>query len=197
MDKSDIIQKLMQQLEEYNHNISEDNIKEYKVNDEEIATLLSLQQYMNEELLDNSGKKLKLTEGVLEYYKVYSDKLYFNLYGDVCMLPIKDIIVENTERAPGALSIKYGVITIGITSGGNAVALDLNKLTNGEPRVLYMDHSIFNSDIVYYPGLEMKSEALSYKVIDELATEVSSTFWGFMELMSNKEIKDIEELYNC
>ncbi len=197
MYKNDIIQKIVQQIEEYNHNISQNDIEEYKVSDEEIATLQGLQQYMDEEILDNNGNKLELPASILDYYRDYSDKLHFNLYGDVWMLPIKDIIVENIERAPGALSIKYGVITIGVTTGGNAVSLDLNNITNGEPRILYMDHSIFNSNVVYYPGLEMKSEPLSYKVIDELSTEVSSTFWSFLEMMSNKEIEDIELLYNC
>jgi len=48
--------------------------------------------------------------------------------------------MTNSNLSQGAYLIKYGLITIATTISGNSICLDLNKVVNGEPRVVYANN---------------------------------------------------------
>ncbi len=76
---------------------------------------------------------------VLDFYKEYQPMevpmfpCYLNL------LNIDGIVDENTCGEPGMHLAKYGVITIGVTVGGNVVCIDTNDVSNADPKVLLFD----------------------------------------------------------
>lgn len=176
------------------------------VPDEELSVLTNLFDtysylshfYSEDELIDL--KNYFIPEKVIDFYKYFSPKNNVTLYGDVRLLSLKDIKLENTELVPGALLVKYGLLTVATTLGGSAICMDLNKLTNNEPRVIIADHSIFNNRCIRVfeadpisRTAEIKRYYLSYEVIDRYCPQISETFSGFLENLSNKVFDDIED----
>ncbi len=199
--KNKIILEIEKQIDEFGHRIPQNQIDSYKNNRDKISVIQELYTSIKdktavyEERELDLLEKLQIPESIIEFYTIYSEKLYFNLYGDIWFLPIEELVIENTVRAPGAFTVKYGVVTIGVTTGGNAIAIDLNKITDGQPRVLLVDHSIINSKEVFCPGIELRTKPLSYSVIDEFSKEICETFWGFLEMLKERVFDDIEDLF--
>lgn len=131
---------------------------------------------------------------VTDFYKEFSTVDGIDLGGDVIFLSIKDIKRENSELTPGALLIKYGLLTIASTTGGNAICLDLNIINDEEPRIVIADKTIFTYKkiIIFRNGIMIK-ETLSYEVIKKYVVEINSTFTGFLKMLINEEIDDVEE----
>jgi hypothetical protein len=101
---------------------------------------------------------------------------------------------ENSQMAPGALLIKYGIITFAVTSGGNAVCMDLNMVNSRGPRIIFADHSIFYDKKIkiYKPKREIYE--LSYKVITDYAPQVAESFYDLLNKIAEKEFDDIEKI---
>ena len=131
---------------------------------------------------------------VVDFYQGFRPISSIDLGADVILLSLEEIKVENTELAPGALLIKYGLLTIASTTGGNAICLDLNRITNEEPRIVIADSTIFSSQqvTIFKEGI-MINEELSYEVIQKYVIEINKTFTGFLEMIINDEINDIED----
>ncbi len=145
---------------------------------------------------------------VLEFYKEYQpmDIPMFPCYLE--LLNIDGIVDENTCGEPGMHLAKYGVITIGVTVGGNVVCIDTNDVSNADPKVLIFDSNFCyyddEKDIVrigYIPSsakhlfdLSKPQEAtiLSYENITKCAHVLSESFVDFLEKLSCNYYEDIE-----
>lgn len=68
---------------------------------------------------------------------------------------IEQIKYENFELTPGALLIKYGLITIATTTGGNVICLDLNIINNEEPRVVIAGKTIFTDKKLLFSTMKL------------------------------------------
>lgn len=146
---------------------------------------------------------------VLDFYREYQPEEvpmlpnYFNL------LNIEGIVEENTCGEPGMHLAKYGVITIGVTVGGNVVCIDTNDVSDAGPKVL-----LFDSNFCYYDDEEdiirigyipssakhlfdlsdsQKATTLSYENIQKCGHVLSDSFIDFMEKLSCNYFEDIEE----
>lgn len=85
-------------------------------------------------------------------------------------------------------------MTIASTTGGHAICLDLNTISDEEPRIVIADKKIFtDKKITVFKNGVMVKDGLSYEVIKKHVIQVNSTFSGFLEMLINKEIDDIEE----
>jgi hypothetical protein len=170
-----------------------------KPSEKELEVLTNLYQtyshsssVYNEEELETL-KSYTLPEKVVEFYKEFSPSVGIFLDCGVTLLSLEDIKRENSEFAPGAYIVKYGVVTIATTTGGNAICIDLNALTDGEPGVLIADQSILNSNyITVFPNGVIQEYELSYEVIRKFAPEISNTFTGFLKMLANREVDDVE-----
>ncbi len=143
---------------------------------------------------------------VLEFYREYQPKEVPMLPNYLSLLNIDGIVEENTCAEPGMHLAKYGVITIGVTVGGNVVCIDTN---DGGLKVL-----LFDSNFCYYDEEEdivrighipssakhlfdlsnpQKATTLSYENIQKCGHVLSESFMDFMEKLSNNYYEDIEE----
>lgn len=124
-------------------------------------------------------KRYRVPDSIADFYMYFLPRVCFDFEAGFRFLSIKDIKRECSEYAPSAFLIRYGVITIGTTIGGNAICIDLNKLHYDEPRVIIADHSIFSDKTisVFHPAHE--NFELSHEIIDKFCPEVSSTFFLF------------------
>lgn len=148
--------------------------------------------YDEDELTNLSN--YNVPEIVIDFYKKFSTLDGIDFGGDVNFLSLKGIKHENSELTPGALLIKYGLLTIATTTGGNVICLDLNSINDEEPRVVIADRTIFaDKKIIVFKDGTMIKENLSYKVIKKYVVEINSTFTGFLEMLINEEIDDVEE----
>ncbi len=125
------------------------------------------------------------------------------LKGMVNLLSLKAIKEENSSLSPGAYLIKFGLVTFATTVGGNCICMDLNKINNREPRIVYADHTWFSFDeenrrvefSLYPKEIPENDQILSLDVIKKYLPEICETFSGFLVKVANEEFEDIEEYY--
>lgn len=115
---------------------------------------------------------------------------------------------ENTCAEPGMHLAKYGVITIGVTVGGNVVCIDTNGV-NTDPKVLLFDSNFCyyddEDDIVRIGHIPSSAKhlfdlsnsqgptTLSYENILKCGHVLSESFTDFIEKLSSNYFEDIEE----
>lgn len=170
-------------------------------NDEELEVLTDLFktyskincEYYEEEL--SNLKLYKVPEIVIKFYSEFSVIECTDLGGDILFLSLEEIVKENTELVPGAILIRYGYLTIASTTGGNAICLDLNNISLDGPRIIIADKSIFcNKDnIIIFKNGELIEEKISHEVINKYAVEINKSFLGFIDMIANKNIIDVED----
>lgn len=165
------------------------------------ATEEQMQQL--QDLMGDNAKK------VLEFYREYQPEEVPMLPNYLSLLNIDGIVEENTCAEPGMHLAKYGVITIGVTVGGNVVCIDTNDVSNAGPKVLLFDSNFCyydnEDDIVrigYIPSSakhlfslsdSQKATTLSYENIQKCGHVLSVSFMDFMEKLSCNYFEDIEE----
>lgn len=146
---------------------------------------------------------------VLEFYREYQPEEVPMLPNYLNLLNIEGIVEENTCGEPGMHLAKYGVITIGVTVGGNVVCIDTNDVSEAGPKVLLFDSNFCyyddEDDIVrigYIPSSAkhlfdlsdpQKINTLSYENIKKCGHVLSESFMDFMEKLSCNYFEDIEE----
>ena len=140
-------------------------------------------------------KNYSLSPEVISFYKKIHPTDGINLGADVGLCGSYTLKRENTECAPGAYLIKYGVFTFASTTGGNAICMDLHIKTNGEPRIIIVDHSVFSNEEIMLLNKDgtVTFEKLSYAVIYKYTVEISSTFLDFLDMLKNNKIDNIEQ----
>lgn len=123
----------------------------------------------------------------------------------VSLLNIEKIIAENAVE-PGEFLAEYGVYVIAVTAGGNAVCVDTNNMTDGDPSVLIADSGFcaYNDslgcvEITVAPD-EVLDELdddeilpLNYENIVRCLPQIEESFTEFMSKLSVNEYDDIEE----
>lgn len=170
-------------------------------------TYVSWSSYYQEFEL-NYLKNVTVPEVIINFYRNFEPKRLPILNGGINLLGLNAIKEENSSAAPGMYLIKYGVITFATTIGGNAICLDLNETSGGEPRVIICDYTFcsHNEDlsgveIVNVPdAVSQRYDAdepimLSYELIKECLPEVCKTFSGFLRNIAKKVYNNIEEEY--
>lgn len=163
-------------------------------------------------------KNYEVPEKVVQFYKEYNPIGNPMLFGGVNLFDLNTIKEYNSTAFPDAYLIKYGVIVIGNTIGGNLICLDLNRKTNDEPRIIGIDHTIiYCSDEHNKPEVVARElseediklleegvikdedliEWLSYETLVKYTPEISKTFTEFLLDLSNEDSKleDIESEY--
>lgn len=149
-------------------------------------------------------KDYELPESVLNFYRDYEPNELPCLEGGIYLLNLEGIKDENSNSSPGAYLIKYGLVTIAITIGGNAICLDLNWIANGEPRVVYADNSWFSFndeerkvEFSFYPfDIEEEDEFLTHSIIKKYLPQISQSFHGFLEMLSSESEWEAEDYYD-
>lgn len=176
--------------------ITKPDVKELDVFTNPFSTI-SWENEVYEQSELNGLMNFHIPKKVIDFYNLFSPVDTLDIGADVNLLSLEGIKRENTKLTPGALLIKYGVITIASTTGGNAICIDLNQIHEDEPRIIIVDHSIFtDKEIVVFQNGIIEKVQLSYAVINKYAPEVSSTFSDFFEKLLKEEIDDIEEFLN-
>ena len=146
---------------------------------------------------------------VLEFYKEYQPVEVPMLPNYLSLLNIDGIVKENICAEPGMHLAKYGVITIGVTVGGNVVCIDTNDVSEAGSKILLFDSNFCYYDdeddiarIGYIPSsvehlfdlaYDQKDPVLSYENIQKCGHVLSESFMDFMEKLSNNYFEDIEE----
>ena len=70
----------------------------------------------------------------------------------------------------------------------------MNTTNEEEPSVIIADRTIFtDKKITVFKNGTMIKEDLSYEVIRKYVVEINKTFTGFLEMLINEEIDDVEE----
>lgn len=172
--------------------------------------------YEEEELI--CLKNYKVPKKVVQFYEENNPKGNLMLSNGVNLFDLNTIKEYNSTAFPDAYLIKYGVMVIGNTVGGNLICLDLNCLTNDEPRVIGIDHTIiYCSDEKNKPEVVARTlseeeiklleeglikdedliEWLSYETLVKYTPEISKTFTEFLFVLSdeNSRNEDIEGKY--
>jgi len=144
---------------------------------------------------------------IIDFYREYQPNNLPMLDSYVRLLGIDAIMLENTNGEPGKYLAEYGVYVFAVTVGGNVLCIDTNDYTeDGDASVLIADSS-FCSYNQYHNCVEigivpkeLRSEMLgqgviklNYQNIKKCLTSIESSFYVFMEKLSNNEYDDIEE----
>lgn len=124
----------------------------------------------------------------------------------VQLLGIDNIILENTNAAPGQYLAEYGVFVFGLTAGGNVLCIDTNCAKNGDAGVYIAD-----ANFVFYNEMRNRMEMgtipddvaeqladdevllLNYPNIARCLRKIEDSFMDFMLKLSNNEYEDMEE----
>jgi 8-oxo-dGTP diphosphatase len=195
--------------------ISEEVIKNafIKCNDENrLSPLVNLSQFYSkwsEMFFAEDGELLGLEhyevpQKIIEFYRNYEPNELPWLNGAIYLLNLDAIKEENTKFSPGAYLIKYGLIAIATTMGGNVVCMDLNNIADEGPRIVYADNSwfLFNEqerrvEFSFYPyEIEEKDEVLTNNIIEKYLPQVAGSFGEFLEMLSSEEEWDAEDYYD-
>lgn len=172
--------------------------------------------YEDEELI--CLKNYKVPDKVLQFYKEYNPIGNPMIFGGINLFGLNSIKEYNSTAFPDSYLIKYGLIVIGNTIGGNLICLDLNSIINDEPRVIGVDHTIVycseehgrpeivarelsDEEIEQLENGTIKEEELtewlSYENLIKYTPEISKTFSEFLFDLANEDSKfeDIESSY--
>lgn len=195
--------------------IEEDTNKFFrKASDSDLEYLANLfktysfsSQCYSEDDLENL-KELRIPKKVIDFYKDNEPQNMPILKSGVRLLSLKSIRDENSSGEPSMYLVKYGIIAIATTIGGNVICLDINDLNDDEPRVLIVENQFccYNDDlncveIINAPDNVIEEYdddepiELTYKNIKRCITEVAKTFSEFMYKLANDEYSNIEKMF--
>ncbi|NTU21999.1 hypothetical protein HPY28_16865 [Brevibacillus sp. HB1.2] len=119
---------------------------------------------------------------------------------------IESIKVENSSAVPSMYLLKFGLLTIATTIGGDASCLDLNSTNDSQLRVVIADQAFcsYNHDLkvvecvlvqddIAEPYADDEPILLSYSLIKQCLPEIAPSFRAFLERLSNEAYETIEE----
>lgn len=142
---------------------------------------------------------------IIEFYKEYQPNNIPMLDSYVQLIDIDKIILENTVSEPGKYLAEFGVFVFAVTVGGNLVCIDTNDCEDGDASILIAD-SIFCSYNKHHDCIEIGIVPdelinelmedgiirLNYSNIKKCLTKIESSFFTFMNKLSNNEYDDVE-----
>lgn len=158
---------------------------------EELACLTDLygtfhsrnQVYLQDEL--ESLRNYQVPETVLEFYRDYEPNHIPMTQAGIYMCDLGGILAENSSGAPGGILIRYGLVTLATTIGGMAVCMDLNQVSNQDPKIVLVD-----LDDCLDP-----EEVSSYEDVVKIEHLISPTFSEFLWKLSGDLYEDFEDTY--
>jgi len=136
------------------------------------------QIYLDDEL--EVLKEYKVPDLVVDFYSQYEPKDIPGTHAGIYLLDLEAIKDEN---ASGVL-IKYGLITIATTIGGDLVCIDLNDKSD-DPKVVLIE-SWECSD---------PEDVSDYEYVCEISHVVEDKFSDFIWKLSGDEYEDFEDTY--
>jgi len=139
--------------------------------------------YLNGEL--ETLKNYAIPESVIEFYRLYEPKNVPMTNAGIYLCNLERFKDENSCEGGGGVLIKYGVLTIATTIGGELVCIDLNNMIDNEPRVV-----IFNNY-----ECSFVEEFNSYADVLKIEHLVAESFSEFIWKLSGDEYEDFEESF--
>lgn len=140
------------------------------------------QIYLDDEL--EALKDYKIPQSVIDFYAQYEPKDIPITNAGIYLLDLEAIKAENSTAGGGVL-LKYGLVTIATTIGGELVCIDLNDMKNDEPKVVIIEHWCC-CDV---------SDVESYEYVCEIEHLVAESFSEFIWKLSGDEYEDFEDTY--
>ena len=143
----------------------------------------------------------------IDFYKSYQPNNIFSLNSKTTMIGIDNIISENTELAPGVVLSEFGIFVFAVTVGGNAVCIDTNEKTDGDPAVLLINHSLIyfdpdddeEAEIVNIPSYLNEDDfddedfELNYENVRKFVYKIEDSFIEFVKKYSKNQYDDLEK----
>lgn len=138
--------------------------------------------YLNGEL--ESLKNYRVPQSVIDFYAQCEPKGIPMTNAGIYMCDLETIKNENSSSSGGVL-LKYGLITIATTIGGELICIDLNHMKNDEPKVVIIEQSYC------YDAADIES----YEYVCEIEHLISESFSEFIWKLSGDEYEDFEDTY--
>lgn len=155
-----------------------------------------------------SLKSFSISETIVTFYRDFEPQNLPALSSGIRLLGLEQIKKENASAVPSMFLVKFGVLTVATTTGGNVICLDLNSIKNDEPRVLIADHSFcsYNDDLDVIECVIVPDDSadnysdnepivLTYDLIKSCLPQVADSFSDFLLKLANEEYVDIENVY--
>lgn len=139
--------------------------------------------YLNDEL--RCIKDWTIPKHIIDFYKNYEPCQQPMTEAGIYVCSLKRIKEENAC----SILLKYKLLIIATSIGGNPVCLDFNQMKNDDPAVIIMDHTsipLFEEIEEYYP---------EYVDMKELIHTVSTSFMDFLWKYSGDEYDDLETMF--
>jgi len=153
-------------------------------------------------------KSYSIPEPIVDFYRDFEPQNLPALSGGIRLLGLEQIKAENATAIPSMFLVKFGLLTVATTIGGNVICLDLNAINNEEPRVLIADHSFcsYNDDLDVVECVIVPDDiadkfsddepiVLTYDIIKSCLPQVADSFSSFLSKLANEEYVDIENEY--
>lgn len=129
-------------------------------------------------------KNYKVPQSVINFYEQYEPQNIPMTNAGIYMLDLEAIKNENSSGGGGVL-LKYGLITIATTIGGELICIDLNDMKDNEPKVVIIEHcNCCDVGIVK-----------DYEYVCEIEHTISKSFSEFIWKLSGDEYEDFEDTY--
>ena len=215
VDYQSVIRRIQEQLRERGATESEVADAFGPASAEDLACLTDLYgtysywstHYREEDLQELKG--MRVPDRVLDFYRTCAPQWLPVLNGNIHLSALSAIRDENASGPPGMYLIKLGVVAFGGTTGGHSICMDLNRLTNGEPRVVLVDYTFcsfdeYRREIICTNMVPDKVDAeyraagkpftLTYELFARCAPELSPTFSGFLDKLADRSWDDVEGL---
>lgn len=153
-------------------------------------------------------KSYSIPETIVTFYRDFEPQNLPALSGGIRLFGLEQIKEENASAAPSMFLVKFGLLTVATTIGGNVICLDLNAIKNDEPRVLIADHSFcsYNDDLDVVECIIVPDDiadnysddepiVLTYNLIKSCLPQVADSFSDFLIKLANEEYVNIENEY--
>lgn len=153
-------------------------------------------------------KSFLIPETIGNFYRDFEPQNLPALSGGIRLLGLEQIKKENASAVPSMFLVKFGLLTVATTIGGNVICLDLNAIKNGEPRILIADHSFcsYNDDLNVVECVIVPDDiadnysddepiVLTYNLIKSCLPQIADSFSDFLIKLANEEYIDIENEY--
>lgn len=139
--------------------------------------------YLNDEL--KCIKDWVIPKHIIDFYKDYEPCQQPMTKAGIYLCDLKGIKEENAY----SVLLKYKLLIIATTIGGNPICLDFNQMENDDPAVIIID----NADIPLFEDIEERYS--EYADIKDIIQTVSASFTDFLWKYSGDEYEDLEEMY--
>lgn len=153
-------------------------------------------------------KSFLVPETIVTFYRDFEPQNLPALSGGIRLLGLEQIKEENASAAPSMFLVRFGLLTVATTIGGNVIWLDLNVIKNDEPRALIADHSFcsYNDDLNVVECVIVPDDiadnysddepiVLTYDLIKSCLPQVADSFSDFLIKLANEDYENIENEY--